>query len=257
MLAPTDKVMSTATGFLYKRNDIIYMITNGHNVTRLNPETKTRITESIAFPIKIKTQVRRKHPEQPDYVGFTFEENHLYQDNEFKIPNWYMHPQHGYNVDVIAVPLLSLRDHTLESYSFYPINEFNFQSEFDVIIADELYILGYPMDIVGGQYFPIWKRASVASEPSIPIDNLPKFLVDTATRPGMSGSPVIMQRTTVHKKGTGIQLIGTIRNFAGVYSGRIGAKSDIEAQLGIVWKAHLIDEIIDGKMLGTTDFQEL
>ena len=33
--------------------------------------------------------------------------------------------------------------------------------------------------------------------------------------------------------------------FAGIYSGRLRA-SAVEAQLGIVWKPHLIDEVIDG-----------
>jgi hypothetical protein len=37
------------------------------------------------------------------------------------------------------------------------------------------------------------------------------------------------------------------REILGVYSGRIGA-SAIEAQLGIVWKTHVIDEIISGAM---------
>jgi hypothetical protein len=35
------------------------------------------------------------------------------------------------------------------------------------------------------------------------------------------------------------------REILGVYSGRIGA-SAIEAQLGIVWKTHVIDDIIAG-----------
>lgn len=38
--------------------------------------------------------------------------------------------------------------------------------------------------------------------------------------------------------------------FLGVYSGRLG-KGEMEAQLGVVWKASLLDEIIDGNVKGT------
>ena len=31
--------------------------------------------------------------------------------------------------------------------------------------------------------------------------------------------------------------------FLGVYSGRIGA-DDLKAQLGVVWKAHVVEEIV-------------
>jgi hypothetical protein len=62
-----------------------------------------------------------------------------------------------------------------------------------------------------------------------------------------------MQRIGIHGasggKLTGSELIGRIRNFIGVYSGRIG-KDESKAQLGIVWKARVIDEIISGGVRG-------
>ncbi|MDZ7783208.1 MAG: hypothetical protein U5K56_09900 [Halioglobus sp.] len=45
------------------------------------------------------------------------------------------------------------------------------------------------------------------------------------------------------------ELIGRIRNFIGVYSGRIG-KDEAKAQLGIVWKVVVMEEIINGKIYG-------
>jgi hypothetical protein len=47
----------------------------------------------------------------------------------------------------------------------------------------------------------------------------------------------------------GSEVIGRIRNFMGIYSGQIG-KDELKAQLGIVWKARVIEEIIDAKALG-------
>jgi len=44
-------------------------------------------------------------------------------------------------------------------------------------------------------------------------------------------------------------IIGRIRNFIGIYSGRIG-DDELKAQLGIVWKARVISEIIGAKKFG-------
>ena len=120
-------------------------------------------------------------------------------------------------------------------------------------MADEAFVIGYPFSDATYLQLPIWKRASIASEPDVDVDQLPKLLIDTATRPGLSGSPVIMQRVGIHGMNGGEidknTIIGRIRNFLGVYSGRIGA-DEVKAQLGIVWKAHVIQEIIDGQVPG-------
>ena len=63
----------------------------------------------------------------------------------------------------------------------------------------------------------------------------------------MSGSFVIAEHTGIFSP-DGAEMsddswIGTGRKILGIYSGRLGA-SDIEAQLGIVWWRHLIDEVI-------------
>ena len=67
----------------------------------------------------------------------------------------------------------------------------------------------------------------------------------------MSGSPVIHRYRGFYKNDLETQepkpddWFGEADNFVGIYSGRLGA-SELEAQLGIVWKPHLIDELIDG-----------
>ena len=135
----------------------------------------------------------------------------------------------------------------------FPINEIDFDSQFKEKVADEAYVIGYPFSATPYLQMPIWKKASIASEPDINIDELPKFLIDTATRPGLSGSPVVMQRIGIHgatSKGMmPDSLIGAIRNFIGVYSGRIGV-DEVKAQLGIVWKAKAVKEILQAKQIG-------
>ena len=97
-------------------------------------------------------------------------------------------------------------------------------------------------------YIPIWKKASVASEPELDVENLPYFFADTATRTGMSGSPVVLYKdrpiTMINEKERKVSRHWT--KFVGVYSGRIGADNETkgDAQLGRVWKPHVIQEMI-------------
>jgi hypothetical protein len=50
-----------------------------------------------------------------------------------------------------------------------------------------------------------------------------------------------------------LSYLGEGRRFLGVYSGRVGDDS-FKAQLGIVWKPSVIEEIIQAAMVGTSSF---
>ena len=102
---------------------------------------------------------------------------------------------------------------------------------------------------------PIWKRASIATEPSLPAFNEPCFLVDSATREGMSGSPVVAYATSARHYPHLAVNSGEITPetillykpglaFLGIYSGRIGVGDLFEAQIGKVWYASVIDEML-------------
>ncbi len=255
----SDNEMSTGTGFFYEYDNEIFLITNGHNVTRMNPEQINRIISSAAFPVIIKTRARIIPKDKPNFMGMSdLFSIFLYKDDTYENPLWYVHPDKGYLIDVVAIPL-EKKEIIPEHIKIFPINNYNFDCDYDPIPADDVYILGYPFNITGDIELPIWKRGTIASEPGIDIDNLPKIYVDTATRSGMSGSPVIMQRTGIHGydgvKMKGQEIIGTIRNFIGIYSGRIGAENEFKAQLGIIWNKKVIEEILQAKQKGSIDFQ--
>ena len=272
MKSETGADLAIGTAFIYEYEDVYYIITNGHNVTGVNPETNMRLSSHCAFPSKIQISLHAKVlpawqelvPEKgmvasmPRHVGFN-----LYLDEEHSNPDWYVHPEHGYQVDVVALPFMhknEIPDHLL----IFPINKYReFIDSFDseARVADDVFILGYPFGITDPSEMPIWKKGSIASEPGIPYKGLPKMLVDTATRSGMSGAPVIFMRSGWHHLENG-QLtdnssIGTLHGFVGVYSGRIGAQNETEAQLGIVWRRQVIEEILAAKVRGTTDFQRI
>lgn len=122
--------------------------------------------------------------------------------------------------------------------------------------GDELFILGYPRGITDNSVEPIWKRATVASDPHRRWDGQSKFLVDCASREGMSGAPVISysKRGNVSVGGMTHTGSGPAAALQGIYVGRLidpDTKEEdrlFEAQIGTVWKASVIDEIIEGKL---------
>jgi len=255
----TDTILATGTGFVYEFDQVYYMITNGHNVTGVNPETKQRLSSHIGFPDVISSKAKGVGNDGNYYFHPELFSVSLYKNNDTSKPLWFIHPKYGYDVDVVAIPLVNVED-VPNHIKMFPINKFHFDNDVFVEVSDDAFILGYPYEIKSGRELPVWKKGSIATEPSIGIDNLPKMLIDTATRPGMSGSPVIFKRSGLIKKEpftqlTGDDIIGTVQGFLGIYSGRIHAKDKFEAQLGIVWRAEVIEEILSKKILGTIEFQ--
>jgi len=125
----------------------------------------------------------------------------------------------------------------------------------------DVFILGYPHGYCSNPtIMPIWKRGSLATEFAIDIGGDPKMYIDCATANGMSGAPVIAKLTGMFplegkENDFGSRCIGSDFCFLGIYTGRYtdeitaDKESDIfNAQLGIVWKESVIEEIITGKI---------
>ena len=191
-LAYEDGVLGSGTGFTYVWDGELFLITNWHNVTGRHPETKKCLHKGGGLPDKISTLFReREKPAHCSRVTIP-----LYSDEDRLDPVWFEHPEFREKVDVVAIPLPKP---ILEGKRAFPINEMSFDAKYKTEVADEAFIIGYPFSEVTHLQLPIWKKASIASEPDVNLDQLPKMLVDTATRAGLSGSPVIMQRVGIHR----------------------------------------------------------
>jgi hypothetical protein len=246
-LRETDTALSSGTGFVYEKNHNFYLVTNWHNVSGKNPFTGEYLSKKTsAMPDMLSTMFRVK--EMP--ASCKREHILLYEDNRMMKPKWLEHPEFGHKVDVVVLPI---SEDIISKFTLFPINKISFDTQYKEEVGDDAFVIGYPFSEVTYLQMPIWKRASIASEPDINLDQTPKMLIDTATRPGLSGSPVIMQRVGIHglENGQAVDssIIGRIRKFIGIYSGRIG-DDELKAQLGIVWKARVVDEIIDGNTIG-------
>jgi len=234
-----EQPISSATAFTWERHDMHFLITNWHNVSGRDPNTDEHISKTTAAEPnmlsglfnKKGTTLGHKHP-----VVI-----HIRQDSGEVA--WLVHPTHKRKIDVVAIPLGS---ELVSSIRFCPINKMG-SSDLLVKIGMDVFVLGYPFG-PGKTGLPVWKKGSIASEPDL-VPHVEKYvLVDTASRPGMSGSPVILRTYFIHvtQENEITATPGAANKFIGVYSGRLHTQGPLEAQIGMVWSATYIDEIIDG-----------
>lgn len=113
-------------------------------------------------------------------------------------------------------------------------------------IGMQIFILGYPFGRMGIG-LPVWKQAILASEPYFLSKHQRYLIVDSASRPGISGSPVIQR---VHGQVELEEGYGRVSggdgavNFIGIYSGRFHTNDSSDAQLGRVWPAVFVREVV-------------
>lgn len=234
-----DMLLSSATCFFIKRNGQVYLVTNYHVLSGRNPETGETLDKTYAaLPNRIKVYVPQAG------IG----EEVLLGENEFKFFDleedgnqlWKYTQIKGKIIDVAMLKVDIEEKYLINSIEEIeqPLNE-----NTEIEIASPLYIIGFPFGRIGG-VLPIWKKASVASEPHNTLgDGLPYFWADTATRSGMSGSPVIYYEKRPFILETNGKRSDRFTKFVGIYSGRIGDEKD--AQLGKVWKPSCIDKILE------------
>ncbi|MCK1680824.1 trypsin-like peptidase domain-containing protein [Bradyrhizobium sp. 147] len=231
-----DTLLSQGTGFVWIDGDSFFLITNWHNVSGRNPNTGKHLSPTAAEPNRLRIWFNTKGEMGNKTAKF------IPLRADTGEPTWFVHPEHARNVDVVALALTAFAD-----VEMYPINEME-SSNLQLSVGMDVYVLGYPYGL-GGAGLPVWKRGSFATEPGIsPAIQLHMF-IDTASRPGMSGSPVIRRSWSTHLlEQNAIEMGAPIATrFVGVYSGRMSSSDPLDAQLGIAWPASLVPEIVSGR----------
>lgn len=227
-----EEIAKNATGFLVLHEGSTYLITNWHVASGKDYRTKKALNQpSGSIPDELIVWHTDTSFLEPGRVrGWKQHSASLY-DHEGQ-PLWLEHPEHGNDVDVIA-----LRIDVAPDALVYPYEIEHPDALPPVHVAEDVSIVGFPQGESSLGYLAIWVRGTIASEPNVDhvVDHLfrPVFLVDARTRHGQSGSPVLLIREGP---------VGPL----GVYSGRIDEQSD----LGYVFKWRVIREIIEGGKRG-------
>lgn len=245
-----------AAGFLYKRAEKTYLVTNWHVATGRDANHPT-ISADGSFTSHIRVHFLERTGDKIFLTNKLFLDIPM-NDAAGKGLGWFQHPILKNGIDVAAVPIESP-----SSSANRCLNENNFFDRFILAISDDIFVLGFPWGVGGAvDTLPVWKGGTVASIPGLPYNNKPCFLVDVNTFKGMSGGPVICQfqlglqtnRIHNHQKEKD-PVIGTIQYFCGVYSGRARIKNadgrETETDLGYCWRPELIDQIIDLRSAGS------
>lgn len=226
-----DTPLATGTGFVCDTKKGPALITNWHNVTGRRLDTKQPLSPTGGIPDRI----RIVHNLSGKLGSWVLKEEALYESEK---PRWIEHPTLGDKADIVALPLKELSDVQL-----YP-HALNGAPTIKYGPAEAISVVGFPFGIQAGGSLAVWATGFVASEPNVDFSGLPVFLIDCRSRPGQSGSAVVVHRgggMVAMEDGSAAAFVGPVTRFVGVYSGRMHSESD----LGLVWKARAIEKLID------------
>lgn len=229
----------------------MFLVTNWHNLSGRSPLTGELISRSGAVPDRVFFHAYKQTSEADERGFFQL----AYVPVEVTLcapdltgPQWLEHPRFGPKVDVAAIDVTS----AVIGLNVEPANVLESDAILEPTASQDVFVIGFPFGLLANAFAPVWKRGSIALDPTLNPEGLPKVFIDTATREGMSGSLVLARHIVVgrefsRKDGTISDkiLYGAFHVVLGVYSGR--HYPDLErAQLGVVWKRSAIDETVCG-----------
>jgi hypothetical protein len=264
---------SYATGFFLKAPDSVYLVTNWHVVTGLDPAKPAKIEKPA--PTYMKISVLSKSG------SYLTELTVPLYDEDMK-PIWKEHPS-GSEVDVVLYPLdISVEKH----YQLLDIRTAVGGNKIDETVAKDVFILGYPFNKLEMKksfgketmhFLPVWKRGSIATEPSVRLGGR-MLLIDSLSRAGMSGAPVVVAQDEMLTRVTPetaaaleqfeqgkmgpLEALGMLDlknspmvrekrfRLLGVYSGAIGNTRLQEIALGKCWHVDTLKELTANSQQG-------
>lgn len=264
-----ERRVGTGTGFIYRWRDTDFLITNWHVVTGRNPDMPEMLLEGYSdSPTRMKIYMASKDcPYKFLPLSPVIE---LYNNGR---PVWIETSINGMLLDLVAIPMqlgpavMAVKANALSVGNDEPLG-----------VLHDVVIIGHPFGIMPSNPFPIWKRASIASEPMIAIGGMPKFYLDTPGRPGMSGSPVFRLSSgalltpeensaikNAVKSGSSLEVIAAMPDLAdrhqrvilqliGIYSGSLGDQQLNSMRLGVVWHASCINYLFTNPLSGNNPY---
>ncbi len=243
-----------ATGFFWRNSNEVWLITNWHCVTGNNPFTKRVLHSNRPAPFKLTYYMLRLNTTEGGALHFPTRypmEQLLFDDG---VPVWQQHKDFAKSgIDVVAFRILE-SDATDIGKKVSCVNDAPFPQLFHHVGAD-LFVVGYPIDNFDGWMPPIWKRASFAGEPILPMSDKPLFPLDVMSTEGMSGSPVFRRvfGPKATPNGAEVALDNIVATeFVGVYAGRLTSKELDRVGIGYSWYGYTVDEIVSAGEQGTT-----
>jgi Trypsin-like peptidase domain len=173
--------LSTGTGFVCNSAKGPVLVTNWHNLAGRNPLTKQPLSPTAAIP----DQINIVHNQAGQLGAWHVKSEPLFANGS---PRWIEHPTLGDKADFVALPLTNLG-----GVQLYPYDLLGGPA---IVVgpAESISVVGFPFGLQAGGSLAVWATGFIASEPQIDFNGLPVFLIDCRSRPGQSGSAVIIHR---------------------------------------------------------------
>ncbi|MFF8802826.1 MULTISPECIES: trypsin-like peptidase domain-containing protein [unclassified Methylobacterium] len=247
-----NQIIAHGTGFVWRYNSKPFFITNWHNLTGKNPLTGDFLSVGGAVPDTIRIHLAKRVPGSTNICRKrSTVDIQLYEN--YCDPFWFQHK----NFNELKIDISAIKLDESVVVGAVCLNEFGYEHLFNHVGTD-VFIVGYPNKDYENDMPPIWKRGALASEPLLEWHGKPAFLIDAASRSGMSGSPIFRRvfgpATIVESDNTLTTNLKSVMttDFIGIYSGHL---SDMGEQLtiGIGWSRNLMLDIMQNPAQGTRD----
>lgn len=271
--------LGTGTAFVMRYAGEYALVTNWHVVSGRSPIDGNCLSPTGGVPNRMTFHVTVSAPvpdEGPLAESLYFKpmDIQLYRDDDWEAPIWVTEKSDDNQSDYVGISLKGIVEELSD-----PVNGLRAIQAGRIVVkrdrppkrrsnkvrSDDIqhffppvgrnvFILGYPSGIDYPNVFPIWKSATIASEPTVEVTSggmrtSDVFFVDALTRGGMSGSPVVCLpvkgETYFTEDGGRIPITTDEPLLMGVYAGREGVtKNEAELALGRVWKVSAVERLL-------------
>jgi S1-C subfamily serine protease len=176
--ATTTSTLSGASGFFFKRDERLYLVTSRHVMTDVS---------SDHHPTHIQLELHTDGVDLTASVGFDIP---LYRDG---LSLWRQGSDSGGDIDVAVIELQrGVLPETLHYHAFTPAH-LNFDTD-EVEIGASLLVVGFPLGFHDALYhMPVVRQAICASAFGLRFQGKGFFLTDARMHRGSSGAPVVMR----------------------------------------------------------------
>ncbi len=203
--------LAIGSGFLYCKGGKLYLVTAWHNLSGRDSISLDVLSSKGALPNEIAIDF--PHAVNNGATTDYFRTSVVIPLEDDGGCNYWVHSQKWPRVDVAVIPLDTAASYKTETrvpegdiYCGSTTLIFNVGQSLSAIpcvmhtrrpgteahsAGDDLFIIGYPEGVTDYLSNPIWKRATIAVEYDQGWNGNNRFLVDSATRKGLSGGLAI------------------------------------------------------------------
>ena len=257
------------TGFFLRDDEEkCWLVTNWHVLTGRRPDNPGQLLVGYPqSPSKIMFAV-------PMHVDGDFTkpiEMDLYDKKG--MPKWIELPREA-GLDLVALPFAEQSHQNIVT-----IQDFCRTDDRAFEPGTDLVIIGFPFQHDEDTPHPVWKKGMVASEPKFANFGIPQFLIDSSSKPGMSGSPIYRVSKGFRATKNVVDIVESyasgddsaldkwqeinlkqmqddthVLDFVGIYSGATGDKKLLGLQFGRAMLSSLAHTLLSSKSMGENPF---